>query len=843
MSAEKNKGGGSAAQSVRMDQEYQLQNLHRLAMNHDFESMGQYADVHSGLASRGKKDVASYTSAQGDLSQNTPSKMKSGMAIQALHGEGYMLPQTSIQNMITQQGTRAQVQNSDAIHGASQANDDLSSIPGTLGAMGSDYGTWKMTTSPPRLFMTPRELDGSAYETSDESSLGTRVSSSAFSLTSSGDDRLVATDNPMRVPRAAFVVNDVPVWSDPNPGGFRHIVLNPEVSPTPVNRGGLLNQGASLVSRLNFAPGYGDDVQSNSGDSVISDIQSQVMPIYDSASSASGYQGSSRAVSVADDTIKAVGGRIYPGALRAKPSLRRTPANAIHEVGTSAHYAPAPLGARYPQDLQAPVGFAYMGNNVAYSSANMAAQILNPESSYAGSAASGNEYQSPRPVLGSPIVMRRPSLVPFHQGVGVGNGDPTPTGSLLPARSPWVKPQSPQLSKLLDGLGGTSTAAKMLDTEFFPFIETAREGGGAVNHGVIKITNVPFEIGRNEVYAFLGRNSRVLQDSMEPIHIIMCRVTGKTLDIYVELQTAADAARAVERHLDNCAAGRPSKLGDRQVDVHLSDQTMLMKVMFPKAPAVHWLGNVPAIPEKTVSPYQSFRGFLSDEELTMMTKHVENPARCPFSRGCPERPFECLIGTLKKFPWDKTKHITIRQRYRIFHTTYKLIDILKKKVDRGIYPVRLTANLLKRLIATAMSCPGFTVLQKADIASLVGLESDRAREFGLPPQADRWRHQYATSVKAGIPFDLVEWYIGVIANETKENVDAKFTFHERQEIQRHGAGTDDHWGYFWLEVNLPCTKDLEEMTLHEIAEREFGVIEDILRRAARKMAGDRAIQE
>lgn len=138
---------------------------------------------------------------------------------------------------------------------------------------------------------------------------------------------------------------------------------------------------------------------------------------------------------------------------------------------------------------------------------------------------------------------------------------------------------------------------------------------------------VPFEIGRNEVFAFLGRNSRLLHDNMEPIHIIMCRVTGKTLDIFVEVQTPADANRAVERHLDNCAAGRPSKLGDRQVDLQVSDQAELMRVLFPKAHAVEWVGNVPAIPERLASPYQTFRGFLSEEELTMMVKHVENPAR------------------------------------------------------------------------------------------------------------------------------------------------------------------------------------------------------------------------
>lgn len=96
------------------------------------------------------------------------------------------------------------------------------------------------------------------------------------------------------------------------------------------------------------------------------------------------------------------------------------------------------------------------------------------------------------------------------------------------------------------------------------------------------------------------------------------------------------------------------------------------------------------------------------------------------------------------------------QRYRIFQTTYKLIGILKTKVDRGLHPVRLSTSLLKRLIAAAMTCPGFTVLQKSDIADLVGLEDDRIREFGQPRFGEKWRHQYSTSVKAGMPFDLVE---------------------------------------------------------------------------------------
>lgn len=57
MSAEEDKGG-PAVQPVRMDQEFQLQNLRRLAMNQDFESMGQYANEYLSLANNGHKDVS-----------------------------------------------------------------------------------------------------------------------------------------------------------------------------------------------------------------------------------------------------------------------------------------------------------------------------------------------------------------------------------------------------------------------------------------------------------------------------------------------------------------------------------------------------------------------------------------------------------------------------------------------------------------------------------------------------------------------------------------------------------------------------------------------------------------
>lgn len=370
----------------------------------------------------------------------------------------------------------------------------------TLGAIGSEYDTWKMTTSPPRLFMTPRELGGSTHGISDESSVGTRASSGAFSLISGDDERLTATDNPVRVPRSAAVIPDNPVWSDPNPNGLRYYQC-PDVSPTPAGRSGLLGRAPSLISRLNFAAEsyIEEDARSSkspSGVSDVIDVQSQAVSLYDAAGSTGMYSRSSPAPSANDVTIK--------------PRLRRRIQAAVgNGIVTSEHYTPAhamfpqSCETRYQQGLSTPLGFGQMGNNMAYPGVNMTNMALASASGYAGQVNTGlGGYQSPHPaaatrppVLGSPIVMTRPSPAPFRPGTAFGNGNPTTS---LPAPAPSKGAQSPLLAKLLCGLGGGSIATKLLGAEYFPFVETARDGGGPVNHGVIKFTNVSFGQGTQD---------------------------------------------------------------------------------------------------------------------------------------------------------------------------------------------------------------------------------------------------------------------------------------------------------------------------------------------------------
>lgn len=108
----------------------------------------------------------------------------------------------------------------------------------------------------------------------------------------------------------------------------------------------------------------------------------------------------------------------------------------------------------------------------------------------------------------------------------------------------------------------------------------------------------------------------------------MDKVTSKTMDAYVEFVSLEDAMRAVERHRLNVASGRFARLGDRAIDVEVTSQGHLMKDLFPIARGVFWYGAVPEIlPYKHNEPWDNFKGFISEEEMVMLVKHVEVPHR------------------------------------------------------------------------------------------------------------------------------------------------------------------------------------------------------------------------
>ena len=344
-----------------------------------------------------------------------------------------------------------------------------------------DYDTWKMTTSPPRLFMTPLELSGSTVDASDDSSVSTRVSSGAFSLISGDDERLTATDNPVRIPRS--VVN----WSDPNPGGAHHPSHYVDESPTPASRVRLFERGPSLLSRLNFVDAHAyDDPRSNkslSGDPAVTGVHSQTLPTYKPSTSGGLYSKPSFTPNTDGETIK--------------PHLHHVHDLAVHGIVTSENYTPTSTGQGSidtRHQPRAPQGLARIGNNaarsgadtnnVALASTNCHTGLMLPD--IRGHQPPQNMAVSKSAVLGSPIAMTGSSQVPFRPSTALSTQITANFSTPVAA----IGGRSQQLTRLLSNYGGAPVTTKMLDAEYFPFVETARDGCGPVNHGVIKITNV-----------------------------------------------------------------------------------------------------------------------------------------------------------------------------------------------------------------------------------------------------------------------------------------------------------------------------------------------------------------
>ncbi|KAJ6781229.1 hypothetical protein PWT90_05092 [Aphanocladium album] len=426
-----------------------------------------------------------------------------------------------------------------------------------------------------------------------------------------------------------------------------------------------------------------------------------------------------------------------------------------------------------------------------------------------------------------------PSPEKFDQQLGALVQQTLPTPRSLTVYQPPAEDydgRSEKLKVITHPAWGSSKLATVLDPSNMPFVEAAKQAK-AKNHGVVRLGNIPFATKRSEVIAFLGRNSKILNDAEEPVHIIMEKVTSKTMDAYVEFLTLEDAMRAVDKHTQNQLSGRPTRLGDRPVDLQLSSQASLMRDLFPVAAGVVWKGVTPEIQQcKPREPWANFKGFISAEEMVMLVKHVEVPHRSPFSKECPQRPYECLISTLRKFPWYMTDCITVNQRNAMFQATRDLLRLLQKSLDKGDDPVSLNRQLLRRVAKAAMECPGFTTLMKDDIAWIMGMSDGEQHSYGQPRFASSWRHQYALVPKPGMPLDVVEWYIAAIREQTMRDVFAR-PHNERRGIQEKAQDTDGYWGYFWVEVDYPTGGLFDNMTLAQAAQSEFTAIENILTRA------------
>ncbi|PGH03817.1 hypothetical protein AJ80_08630 [Polytolypa hystricis UAMH7299] len=229
---------------------------------------------------------------------------------------------------------------------------------------------------------------------------------------------------------------------------------------------------------------------------------------------------------------------------------------------------------------------------------------------------------------------------------------------------------------------------------------------------VVKISNIPYSLTKQEVQHFLGRNAGILPpESGCAIHIIMERSTAKTMDCYVEFKSMADAQSALA-WVNRCiTSGRSPRLGSRHVQVEMSTQDALLKDLFPRAKGIVWVDGMPQI-NTVPDPYSTgFQGFFTSEEIYGVVRHAEAPHRSPFGANCLQRTYESMISTLFKFPYYAAKMFSVQDRNLLFAATIRLLTALVPQAEEG-RTIGLDHRLVAELLSAGLKCPIFNERQK-----------------------------------------------------------------------------------------------------------------------------------
>lgn len=119
-------------------------------------------------------------------------------------------------------------------------------------------------------------------------------------------------------------------------------------------------------------------------------------------------------------------------------------------------------------------------------------------------------------------------------------------------------------------------------------------------------------------------------DKGYPLHIIMEKPTGKTMDCFIEFPDSVAAATCVQR-FDQSNMQEKHRIGARHICLDLSNQAELMSCLFPRTRSVVWdkytgqpLLQQP-LPEDLYA--DRFRGYFTLEEIFGLVKFAETPSR------------------------------------------------------------------------------------------------------------------------------------------------------------------------------------------------------------------------
>ncbi|KAL8950327.1 MAG: hypothetical protein Q9222_003632 [Ikaeria aurantiellina] len=347
--------------------------------------------------------------------------------------------------------------------------------------------------------------------------------------------------------------------------------------------------------------------------------------------------------------------------------------------------------------------------------------------------------------------------------------------------------------------------------ELIPFGENARNHRVA-EWGVLKIGNIPYTLTKQEVLGFLGRNAKILTPDLGvPIHIIMDRPTGKTMDCYVEFFSSGDAQAALNKCLSR---GNQLRLQDRVVDVQMSSQDELLRELFPRAKNCTWVNGRPVITQSH-EPYNTgFKSFLAREELLQLKTWVQKPHRSNYTQKSMQRPFECMISTLSKFPWSAVDYYTLANRNEMFDATADLIELLADQLSRGneAWAPHLSESLLTELLYAGLNAPGFSEQQRWELCLKAGPVGTKVR---MSPLAQYWPFE-VVGRKAKMDEDVVNFYAQCLKRHPHTNPTAT------------PFGT-------WT---APSNQALGLTTVGEIGKHEMKMITDMLRDVLPDNTGD-----
>ncbi|KAG9946785.1 hypothetical protein KCU85_g6262, partial [Aureobasidium melanogenum] len=418
-------------------------------------------------------------------------------------------------------------------------------------------------------------------------------------------------------------------------------------------------------------------------------------------------------------------------------------------------------------------------------------------------------------------------------------------GNALFVQQPVIRSQAvmaPEVRPDPDWVRPEDRALPNLDEvyEHMPFVDTAAESRPSTN-GVIKIGNTPYATTKNEVLAALGRSTRIASQpkgtAYFAIHIIMERSTGKTMDVYVELDSEHEAKAAIASFHQRCMNNRHPRIGDRHVEMELSSQEALMKELFPRAKCVSWDGNTPVIYSTTEAYNSGFQGFVTSEEMVMITKHAETPQRSPFAQRCVNRTYETMISIMHKYPWHATEHITIRERISLFSCALIQLRVLINAVSRNTHPQLLHRGLLQEYLTACLGNPGFSVQQKTYIVNVTTNEGYGAL-LGMIPftpvdqMTGSWWPFESLSKNPKSSHSLLAYIVALLCSATDpEGAFARNAIADPDsclELLDSEMAGDSTFGHFSVQYKSHRQRDMH--TLKEAADAEWRAVYEALSR-------------